>query len=440
MKSLRVLLAAYQCGPGMGSVSQIGWEWYSRMTRHASVTLVTHARNRKCLTAAGAPLPGSEILYIDTEWFAGPLYRLARRLFPNSEHAVFLLSSADFYVYDRVALRQLRKRGTDWDVIHAVTPVSPLAATRLHRLGIPLIVGPWNGGLASPAGFPEVMKADSGWMYRAREIGRFLDWSFGCTRNAALILSATRSTDQSLPQRAPVLRMLENGVDLESFTAGTWDSPPSMTNPLRVIFAGRLLPVKGVAMLIEATARVRRELPVRVSIVGDGPIRQELEDLTKQLGVADLVTFAGALPLTEVAIEMRKAHVFCLPSVRESGGAVLLEAEASALPVLAVNYGGPAELVDDEVGRLVSAAGPEALIQGLTDAFRDIVRNPELWRQRGLRGRARAEKEYGWEARMASALAIYRQTVAETVPTRERRFTTSAESSECPASPGRTGR
>ena len=70
-KPLRILLSAYQCGPGMGSVSQIGWEWYSRMSRLASITLVTHVRNRECLEAAGAPLPGTEIIYIDTEWFAG---------------------------------------------------------------------------------------------------------------------------------------------------------------------------------------------------------------------------------------------------------------------------------------------------------------------------------------------------------------------------------
>lgn len=80
-KPLRILLSAYQCGPGMGSVSQIGWEWYSRMSRLASITLVTHVRNRECLEAAGAPLPDTEIIYIDTEWFASILYRLALRLF-----------------------------------------------------------------------------------------------------------------------------------------------------------------------------------------------------------------------------------------------------------------------------------------------------------------------------------------------------------------------
>ena len=53
---MRVLLSAYQCGPGMGSVSQIGWEWYSRLARRTSVTLFTHIRNRPALEAAGGTL------------------------------------------------------------------------------------------------------------------------------------------------------------------------------------------------------------------------------------------------------------------------------------------------------------------------------------------------------------------------------------------------
>ncbi len=143
-----------------------------------------------------------------------------------------------------------------------------------------------------------------------------------------------------------------------------------------LFFVGRLLPFKGVAMLLQAVARVHPEIPVSLNIVGDGPIRADLEKITSDLGLTANVTFAGGLSLAGVATEMRKAHVFCLPSVRESGGAVLLEAEASGLPVVAVNYGGPAELVDDEVGRAVSADGPESLIQDLVETFRDIARNP----------------------------------------------------------------
>lgn len=410
-QSPRVLLSAYQCGPGMGSVSQIGWEWYSRISALAAVTLVTHVRNRTCLEAAGAPLPGTEIIYIDTEWFAGPIYRLACRLFPRSQHAVFLLSSVDFYIYDAVAVRQLRRRRREWDLVHAVTPVSPVAGTRLYRLGIPLIVGPWNGGLDSPTTFPEIMKQDSGWLYKLRHAGRLLEILLGCTRNSALILSATASTDASLPAGAPVMRMLENGVDLERFHPSACSSRLASTSPLKVIFVGRLLPFKGVALLLQAIARVHKDIPIQLTIVGDGPIRGQLEQLASDLELSTDVRFAGNLPLAQVSERMREAHLFCLPSIRESGGAVLLEAEASGIPVVAVNYGGPAELVDDEVGCLVSADGPEPLIAGLANTFRDMVSNPDSWRQRGENGRRRAELRYGWNARMSDAVSIYRQVL-----------------------------
>jgi glycosyltransferase involved in cell wall biosynthesis len=180
-----------------------------------------------------------------------------------------------------------------------------------------------------------------------------------------------------------------------------------------VLFVGRLIPCKGVSLLLEAIARVRTEIPVSLTVVGDGPIRSELEDRSKELELDGLVTFLGALPMSEVAEQMRSAHVFCLPSIRESGGAVLLEAAASGLPIIAVNYGGPAEIVDEEVGHLVSADGPEQLIAGLVDTFRNIWRDPEPWRQRGQRGRQRAEREFGWEARIKNAMVIYRRILGE---------------------------
>ena len=95
-------------------------------------------------------------------------YRTAKRLFPNSEHSVFLLSSVDFFAYDhslyRLAQEKMRA-GVTWDVVHAVTPVSPSSATRLGGLGLPLVRGPLNGGLRTPSQFPELMKADSAWLY-----------------------------------------------------------------------------------------------------------------------------------------------------------------------------------------------------------------------------------------------------------------------------------
>lgn len=407
MSPLRILLSAYQCAPGIGSVSQIGWEWYSRLSQRASVTLVTHVRNRKHLDAAGAPLPGTEIIYIDTEWFASPLYRSASRFFPHSPHAVFLLSSADFYLYDAAALRALRRRRGSWDLVHAVTPVSPLASTRLYKLGIPLIVGPWNGNVQSTLAFPELLKQDSRWMYRLRGIGRLLDRYSRSTLKATLVLSATRRTDEDLPPGARVVRMLENAVDPNQFYPGDRSAIPDESQELRVIFVGRLIATKGVGMLLEAVAELQTEMKIRLTIVGDGPLREELEQEAARLGVSACTEFAGALPLSAVARRMREGHVFCLPSVRESGGGVLLEAAACGLPAITVNLGGPGELVDDEIGRALPAEGPEQLTRALVETLRDVVRNPREWRQRGSNARRRAERLHTWDAKLDCAMELY---------------------------------
>jgi len=113
---------------------------------------------------------------------------------------------------------------------------------------------------------------------------------------------------------------------------------------------------------------------------------------------------------------MRDAHVFCLPSVRESGGAVLLEAMASARPVIAIDFGGPAEIVDADVGAALAPAGVVAVTDALVRTLEDVIADPVAWRQRGLAGRARAEALYGWDAKVDAALRLYATLLAARLP------------------------
>jgi glycosyltransferase involved in cell wall biosynthesis len=415
MGKTAVLLVAYQCGPGMGSVSQLGWEWYARLSQERPVTLVTHVRNRRTLQAAGAPLPGSEIRYIDTEWFAGPLYRMAKRLFPRSEHSVFLVSSLDYFAFDIAAYRALRRDqregSLDAELIHRVTPVTTAAPTLLGRLGLPLVIGPLNSGLSDPRGFGRIMRADSTWLIRARGLTRVVDALIGSSRRASRILVASGATLAAIGKRhrGKSRSMLENGIDLTRFQATPWPDPP-IGRPLRVLFVGRLVPVKGVDLLLQAMAQVSSTgQAINLDVVGDGPLRREWHALVVRLGLADQVIFHGARPQREVARHMADCHLFCLPSVRESGGAVLLEAMASARPVVALDFGGPGEIVDDEVGVLVPMTDPAQVVADLATTLLDACAHPARWRQRGLDGRARVERHHSWPAKIAAADDLYRE-------------------------------
>ncbi|MDM8560367.1 glycosyltransferase family 4 protein [Candidatus Parabeggiatoa sp. HSG14] len=411
----RVLLSAYHCAPGMGSVSQIGWEWYSRLVKKVQVSLITHVRNRDALLQAGAPLANSEIIFIDTEWFAKPLYWLASKLFPKDEDTRFFFSSFDFYLYDWVAVRQMKMRqkaGAQWDIIHAVTPVSPIALTRLYVLNHPLILGPWNGGLKFTKAFPEIMRQEHSWLHFIRRLGRLVGLIVRSTKNAAIILTATEATLQSISARyrSRCRPFLENGVNLDLFTPVPWPTPPSSTLPLCIVFVGRFVAFKGIPMLLEAIACLKDRFPIKLTLVGDGPLREQWENHAKNLHINHLITWFGSASLTQVVEQIQAAHVLCLPSVRESGGAVLLEAMACARPVLTIKYGGPGEIADNEVGYVIPPeGGPIAVTKALVNSLSDIFEHPEVWRQRGETGRQRAERLYSWDSKINQALSLYQE-------------------------------
>ncbi len=424
--SPRVLLSAYHCAPELGSVSQIGWEWYWRLAKRLPVTLITHVRNHKHLIKFNTPLPQSEIIYIDTEWFAEPVFNFMSKLFPNTEYPVSLFSSIDFYLYDWLAVKALKQRqqqGDHWDIIHQVTPVSPKSATRLHHLQRPVVLGPWNGGLTVPLAFPEVILQDLNWLYPLRYLGNLIDWIWQSTPQAAMILTATQATLQSIPKRfhSRCHPFLENGVNLDLFTQASWPPAPSPTEPLRIVFVGRFLAFKGIPMLLKAIAEVHQIYPIQLIMVGSGPREHEWKKLAQQLQLSNIITWYGQATLAEVVTQLHQAHVLCLPSVRESGGAVLLEAMACARPVIAIQYGGPAEIVDDQVGCIISPqGGTKAVITALTHCLTDIFEHPDHWRQRGEEGRRRALNLYSWEKKIDNMLILYQQLIAEWASSHQR--------------------
>lgn len=132
-----------------------------------------------------------------------------------------------------------------------------------------------------------------------------------------------------------------------SYTAG---------GPLRVLYAGRLIPRKGVDRLIRAAARAReRGTEVDLDIAGSGPSEEELRGLAGELGIGDHVRFGGFAQPAQLPERYAAASAFAFPSIDDPFGFVLLEAMAAGLPVVASPYAGAtADLVEDGVNGLVA--------------------------------------------------------------------------------------
>jgi glycosyltransferase involved in cell wall biosynthesis len=169
----------------------------------------------------------------------------------------------------------------------------------------------------------------------------------------------------------------------------------SAASPLRVLNVGRLVPVKGHALLIRAIAELRAlGVDAALTVIGEGPARAELERLIGELELDTRVTLLGAVGQDEIVAHYRRADVFCMASFAEGVPVVLMEAMAQEIPVLATAIMGIPELVQDGVSGLLVRPGRADL---LTRALCRLAQSPDLAAELGRRGRERVVEEFAIE-------------------------------------------
>ncbi|MCS7009141.1 MAG: glycosyltransferase, partial [Chthoniobacterales bacterium] len=143
-------------------------------------------------------------------------------------------------------------------------------------------------------------------------------------------------------------------------------------------YAGRLVPYKGLWLVLKAIGQSPLLRKCKLRLAGDGPEMSKLQKLAAELGISSALQWLGQVSQDELSLEMRKAQCFVFASLREFGGAVVLEAMACGLPCIVVNYGGPAELVDPDCGILLPLVGEEKLAPALRKSMERMVKTPEL--------------------------------------------------------------
>lgn len=180
-----------------------------------------------------------------------------------------------------------------------------------------------------------------------------------------LAVSASTAEVMAAKWGARGVRVVRNGVDAPAlrrrFDAARMPGAPGV---LRVLSLSRLAPEKNLDVLLEAFARVREQVPeATLEVAGEGPLRSQLEDRARALGVAEAVRFVG---FADPIAAMGRADVLAQLSAWENLSYALLDAAAVGLPVVATDVGGNAEVLP--VGSLVGSPEPETIARKLMTA------------------------------------------------------------------------
>jgi glycosyltransferase involved in cell wall biosynthesis len=167
----------------------------------------------------------------------------------------------------------------------------------------------------------------------------------------------------------------------------------------RLLYVGRLAVVKGLPILLESLAQLKSSHPDLVlTVVGDGPDRSQLEQMTQELNLTDQVKFVGYQSQTEVRQHMQQTDIFVMSSFAEGVPVVLMEAMAAGVPVIATRIAGVGELVEDHVsGYLV----PPGDVASLTNRIEALVVNPDVRSRFGQAGREKVEQEFNIDHEVA---------------------------------------
>lgn len=189
------------------------------------------------------------------------------------------------------------------------------------------------------------------------------------------------------PEHWNRLHIIHCGVDPERYrqteARGAQDDGKT-----HLIFVGRIAPVKGLRLLIEALTRLD-DPDLHLTLVGDGPDRAVIEEAARPLG--DRVEFTGYLDQAAVAERLKSADIAVLPSFAEGVPVFLMEAFASGLPVIATQVAGMSELVANGQSGLIVPPGD---VEALTDAIRTLAADPARRRTMGETGRAHVTAEF----------------------------------------------
>jgi glycosyltransferase involved in cell wall biosynthesis len=424
----RVLIVAEHASFRFGGEAAIPAQYFKFLRRKGvDVQLVVHERTRDELRSH-FPEEIERLHFVTDSAAHKLLYRIGRVLPDQLSYFTTGLLMRLLTQRAQVAIIREILRSSRVDIIHQPIPVSPKEPSVLYGLGVPVIIGPMNGGMQYPPGFSfmqsNVVRAFLGLGERlSRSINRLAP---GKLRAAALLVANER-TKAALPFRPTnVIELVENGVDPGIWAGDAASRPEALKGreggPPRLVFIGRLVDWKGVRYLLEALATLHGVASAAVEIIGEGSARSALEQqaedlrlLVNQEGSPRLqtvsVVFSGWLTQEQCAQRLHGATALVLPSLYECGGAVVLEAMAAGVPVIATRWGGPADYADEECGILVPPEDPRSFVAGLAAAIRELVDDPERAQRMGNEGRRRVLQRFSWPAKVERVLEIYQNVL-----------------------------
>ncbi len=404
---MKVLLSAYSCEPHKGSERGVGWNVACEVAKHHEVWVLT--RPDESQAAIESELQSNPIPNLHFIYFTLPFWKDSLRWGQSGAMQLhyYLWQIQAYFVAHRL------HQEISFDIAHHVTFVRYATPSFLCFLPIPFVWGPVGGGESTPAPFWKDFSLKSKLYETLRAVWRLVGECDPFTRMTARRSAIALATTQDTAHR--MHKMGAHQVQVESalffLEQQLWEFEPTtlpVHTPVRFISIARLLHWKGLHLSLPAFAAAQLA-DAEYWILGEGPELENLQALSRRLGINAQVKFFGHLDRDQVLDKLKQSSVLVHPSLHDSGGWVCLEAMAAQRPVICLDIGGPAQQVTAATGIKVSAINPEQSIQEITQAMIKLANSRNLLDRMGEAGHHHIQKLYSWESKGQQFSDLYQK-------------------------------
>ena len=414
MADLRILACAFACcppgRPGFnGGEDVLGWNLVVQSARFNIVTAITSSRNRPGIEAE---LKESPIEDLSFSYLALPAWSNWLLRFQGAHQFYYWVWQIRAYF----RARQLHKEH-NFQLFHHMTYANDWMVSYIGAfLPLPYVRGPGGGAHRTPKGFEKEYQLGGRFWEKIRAFGQWIfrhDPVFRAGQNrASAILICHQESQIVLPKGAADKTQFFPVNGITSADLLMRPSERSGTQMFQVLSAGSLIRVKGFGLAIKAFGKFAEKYSnVEFNIFGRGPEHLRLVKIIRDLGLQSMVHILPPIPREDLLVKMANHAAFLFPSLRDGGGAVVVEAMAMGSPVICLDTGGPGIHVNDDCGVKISPSSPEKAVHELASALERLYLDRDLRQRMGQAGRERAENFYHWDKLGERLMEIYRKAL-----------------------------
>ena len=326
-------------------------------------------------------------------------------------------------VYDYVKILIQKEK---FDLIHFLCPIGYREPGYLWKFDIPYVWGPVCGVNNTPWKLFKVLSIKGKIKFFIRNIVNILQ--FNCSlrlrkavKNVDLLLTATTETKTKFDNRYNT-----NSIYIPENCLLT---PPKLNSEkfalpkdkYQFLFVGRLDENKACIILLNALTKVKHKKLINVNIIGNGPVKPQLEEFVKCNGLDNIVTFHGQLPRTEVLKKFEAAHLHIITSLSEANTTVIWEAMAHGVPTLALDHCGMHDIVCEKCGIKIHITDLEQIVSDIAEEIDGLLENPERF-EALANGTVECAQNYVWHARAKAMNEYYNIAIEKHKQSTENKF------------------